>query len=123
MLPYYRAYADINEHLKFNDFLRYFNHLLYRFARDFDIFPSICNKAALFRIHSTLSCIEQSNPPVSYRPQTSARLPSQQQAKSNEKYIQAPLFMQGIALCSFEVPYHGTQPSKLEKVIKIYIFR
>ena len=118
MLPYYKAYADINSYLKFNDFLRYTIQYIYRFARDFDIFPSICNKATLFRIHSTLSCIEQSNPQAPFRPLASARLPSKSsKPKSLENYIQSQLFIQALALCSFEVPYHGTEPSQLEKVI------
>lgn len=43
----FRTYSDIGEKMNFHQFLN--------FARDHDLFPSYCSKAALYRIFHSLS--------------------------------------------------------------------
>ena len=73
-----------------------------KFAKDFDIFPTILTKAKLMKIFETLAGVFQKTGAL--------------HNNEEKKYIDQHLFIEGLALCAFEVNYQEPEPSNFDKV-------
>ena len=94
---YYEAYTNgsPNNLMNFETFAK--------FAKDFDIFPTILTKAKLLKIFETLAGVFQ-------------KTGNFQHSNDNKLYIDQHLFIEGLALCAFEVNYQEPEPSNFDKV-------
>jgi len=93
---YYEAYTNnsTNGLMCFEGFAK--------FAKDFDIFPTILTKAKLMKIFETLAGVFQKTGAL--------------HNNEEKKYIDQHLFIEGLALCAFEVNYQEPEPSNFDKV-------
>lgn len=86
---YYEAYSKSTGLMDFESFAR--------FAKDFDIFPLVITKSRLLKIFETLATVFE-------------------RTAGHSGFIDQHLFVEGLALCAFEVNYESPEPSPFEKV-------
>lgn len=100
---FYEAYAKCSGLMDFEAFVR--------FAKDFDIFPTLITKARLLKIFETLSTVFQrtSGPQQEFSTNINNYC-------NNSDLIDEHLFVEGLALCAFEVTYEEPEPNSFEKV-------
>lgn len=94
---YYEAYTNNNGLMTFECFAK--------FAKDFDIFPTILTKAKLLKIFETLAGVFQRTAGGKF-----------DHIIADLNVIDQHLFIEGLALCAFEVNYEEPEPNNFEKV-------
>jgi hypothetical protein len=96
-------------------------HQYTRFCKDFKIFPDILAKSKLFRLfYSFSSLFMAANSGPEAQPSAGSQLPVERQKKAQEQteaeVIDEHLFIESVALISFEIPNDDRGFSDLEKV-------
>ena len=74
------------------------------FSKDFEIFPTIMTKPRLLKIFETLASVFQRTEAEKFN------------KIDTTGYIDQHLFIEGLALCAFEVNYQAPEPNNFEKV-------
>jgi len=119
MMVYYNFYADSRGLMNFEKFVQFCKH--------FSIFPDILAKARIKSFFQTLAAIHsQSEAGEKQSPSLGMTKKSTSQSKlmidkrasetTDEEVIDQHLFVEGLALCAFEVPYNDPQPPNIAKV-------
>jgi len=126
MMVYYNFYADSRGLMNFDKFVQFCKH--------FSIFPDILAKARIKSFFQTLAAIhsqseagDKRNFIVVYFPheileqlnstKKSLTIEKKSSETTDEEVIDQHLFVEGLALCAFEVPYNDPQPPNIAKVI------
>ncbi len=126
MMVYYNFYADSRGLMNFTKFVQFCKH--------FSIFPDILAKARIKSFFQTLAAIHSQseagerrnflfgsfiNEKIAQLNSTKKSLTIEKKTSetTDEEVIDQHLFVEGLALCAFEVPYNDPQPPNIAKVI------
>jgi hypothetical protein len=103
-LGLYMEYADTNKCMNFDQFIT--------MSRDFNVFPDLASKPVLHRIFHSLSS-------ATVQHQAYSNADSKAQPAKDMVVINDKLFIEAIALCSFQCKLLSKHTNPLEKILHI----